>query len=365
MCNSDYSGHNSSKLSGEFYFDQDLLVSDVLDSLDFETESNAVFRRSPSCETQRRNWLLHPGRKSKDYEYSDLGRPTELRRIKLRIWMFVASLILFGLVNLYPAPSFAQSESSTIAMATPTASYPATPQPAAAAAASVPSPSAAEGGGSGVLSRMGVGISISPTLGIGAEAAYEVTPRINVRGGFNYFSYTANFNNSGVSYGGTLKLESGEVHLDYFLWHSLHVSPGLMFSPGNLLSANLSVPGGNTFTLSGTTYESSQASPIAGTGSLKFNTVAPSILFGVGNLVPHGNHRFSMKFEIGGAYRGTPTTALNFTGSACQQNGTNCLPISSNPTFQNSVTAQQSKFNNDISVLKFYPIISLGFGFRL
>jgi hypothetical protein len=212
---------------------------------------------------------------------------------------------------------------------------------------------------------MGVGISLSPTLGPGAEVAYEVTPRINIRGGFNFFSYTTNFNNSGVNYGGTLKFESGEAHLDYFLWHSLHVSPGVLFSTGNLLSANLSVQGGNTFTLSGTTYESNSVSPIAGTGTLKFNTVAPSILFGIGNLVPHGSHRFSMKFEIGGAYRGTPNIALNFTGSACQQNGTNCVPVTSNQMFQTSVAAQQTKFNNDISFLKFYPIISLGFGFRL
>ena len=41
-----------------------------------------------------------------------------------------------------------------------------------------------------MLSRMGVGISLSPTLGPGAEVAYEVTHRINVRGGFNYFSYS-------------------------------------------------------------------------------------------------------------------------------------------------------------------------------
>ena len=283
----------------------------------------------------------------------------------MRISKIAAPLLLFCLMNLCPAPSFAQSESSTVAMAAPSAASTDTSHPAATASASAPNPSAAEGGSGPILSRMGVGISISPTLGVGAEAAYEVTPRINVRGGFNYFSYTANFNNSGVTYGGTLKLESGEVHLDYFLWHSLHVSPGVLFSPGNMLNANLSVPGGNTFTLSGTTYQSSQASPVAGTGSLKFNTVAPSILFGLGNLVPRGRHRFSMKFDIGGAFRGTPTTALNFTGSVCQQNGTNCTAVSSNQSFQTNVTAQQTKFNNDISVLKFYPIISFGFGFRL
>ena len=216
----------------------------------------------------------------------------------------------------------------------------------------------------GILSRMGVGLRLS-SLGPGADFGFALARRINIRGGFNYFSYSQNFTNSGVHYTGSLKFQSGEAHVDYFLWKSIHVSPGLLFSGSDLVSGKLAVPGGQTFTLSNTDYTSNPANPIAGNGALKFNNVAPSILFGIGDVVPRGNRRFSILFEVGGAFRGTPTVKLNFTGSACDANGLNCQNITSDPSFQTNVAAQQTKFNNDISFLKFFPIISGGISFRL
>ena len=213
------------------------------------------------------------------------------------------------------------------------------------------------------LSRVGLGVSVG-TLGPGVEAAYEISPRFNLRGGFNYFSYGANFATDGINYGGSFKLESGEVHLDYFLWRSLHVSPGLLFAPQNLLTASMNVPTGETFTLAGTQYTSG-STPVAGQAALKFNSVAPSILFGFGNLVPRGERRFSFSFEVGGAFRGSPTVLMNFAGSVCDPTGANCQSISTFPGFQGSVTAQQIKFQNDISFLKFYPMVSIGFGLKL
>lgn len=263
--------------------------------------------------------------------------------------------------NSVPSPT--DSEGSSLAVTLPDAPSVAGSRSATAAIVPSQAPTVSTIGNHG-LSRVGVGISMS-ILGPGVEAAYEVTPRINVRGGFNFFNYADSFTNDGVNYSGTLKLESGETYLDYFLWRSLHVSPGLLFSKADPLNANLTVLGGNTFTLSGTTFESNPASPVGGTGTLKLKTVAPAILFGFGNLVPRGRHRFSMRFELGGAFRGTPTVALNFTGSACDSTGANCQSANANSTFQNSILSQQNKFNNDISFLKFYPIVSLGFGFKL
>jgi hypothetical protein len=205
------------------------------------------------------------------------------------------------------------------------------------------------------------------TLGPGADVAFNVAPHINIRGGFNYFGISESFTNEGTNYSGSLKLESGEAHLDYFFWRGLHLSPGLLFSNGDLFSGTIKVPGGQKFTLSGTKYMSDPEDPVGGTGALKFNTVAPTILFGCGNLVPSGNHRFSVRFEVGGAFRGSPSVGLNFTGSVCTKGagGEVCQTTATDTAFQSSVTAQEHKFNNDISFLKFYPIISIGFGFKL
>lgn len=212
--------------------------------------------------------------------------------------------------------------------------------------------------------RMGVGFKVS-TFGLGGEFAVEVSHRSNVRGGFNAFSYSRGYDNSGIHYTGSLTLTSVEAHYDWFPFvKSFHISPGLMVYNDNHVSATASVPGGQTFTLSGTTYESEPSNPVSGTGSLDFNKVAPTIMVGFGNLVRHGRSPFSVTIEGGVAFTGSPKVALNLNGGVCAFNGTLCRSISSDPTVQSNVLAQQTKFNNDVAPFKYYPIISMTFGYR-
>ena len=287
---------------------------------------------------------------------------------------FLAFSLLLA-ASLTALPCLAQSAPSSFAIPDAAVTAIPAPQPAnasfaltaavPAAAAAQPNAQPAPPSDVPVLSRIGVGFHMG-TLGPGADVGYRLTKRINIRGAVNYFSISETFNNKGTTYGGTIKLESGEVHLDYFLWRSLHVTPGILFSNGNLFAGTLSVPSGQTFTLNSHTYTSGPSpNPIAGTGQLKFDTVAPSVLFGIGDLVPRGKHHFSVRFEVGGAFRGTPTVGLNFTGDVCTNGGETCGSTTSNAQFQTDVAAQVAKFNNDISVLKFYPILQFGVGFRL
>ncbi len=274
----------------------------------------------------------------------------------MRKLLFAPSLFL-ATAALTAASCLAQSENTTLAM--PSAAIPST--------TALPSAGPALASETvGTLTRIGVGLHLS-SLGPGAEVAYELTGRINIRGGFNYFNLSQNFDSHGIQYGGSLKFESGEARLDYFLWRSLHVSPGLLISNGTLFGGTIAVPAGQSFSINHDNYTSEPTDPLSGTGALKFNTVAPSILFGVGDLVPRGRHHFSVRLEGGGAFRGSPTIGLNFAGGVCTMNGGTsvCTQATSNAPFQSDVSAQQTKYNNDLSFLKFYPIISLGFGIRL
>jgi hypothetical protein len=201
------------------------------------------------------------------------------------------------------------------------------------------------------------------TLGIGGEVAVAVSHRSNVRVGFNAFSYGHTFDKDGATYKGTLDLRSAQATWDLFLLRWLHVSPGVLLYNGNQVTASVSVPGGKTFTLSKTTYISDSADPITGTGKLSVYKAAPMVLFGIGNLVPRGGH-FSTTFEVGAAYQGPPRVALNLAGSACDSTGVFCRTISSDPTIQSNIVAEQAKLNKSASPYKFYPVISFGFGYR-
>jgi hypothetical protein len=142
------------------------------------------------------------------------------------------------------------------------------------------------------------------------------------------------------------------------------VSPGALIYNGNEIRANASVTGGNTFELDNTTYSSDPADPIRGKGKIDFKKVAPTVTVGWGNLLPRGKRRWSIPFEIGAAFQNAPRASLNLTGSACDVGGTNCRAISSDPTIEANVLSEQNKLNQDMSAFKFYPLISIGFGYK-
>jgi hypothetical protein len=230
--------------------------------------------------------------------------------------------------------------------------------------ATVAQPASSDANGWPMSSRIGVGVKVS-LLGLGIEAATPITYRTNVRVGFNAFSFGDNFNNDGVKYDASLRFRSLETHFDWFPFAgSFHLSPGLMLYNGNQISAGASVPGLQTFTLNHTTYLSDSANPVGGSATIGFNKVAPTVLFGFGNLLPRKNRRFSVPFEVGAVFGGSPQSKLNLTGFACNTDGTNCRSVITDSGIQSNIAAQQNKLNSDMSFLKAYPVISLGFGYK-
>jgi hypothetical protein len=217
--------------------------------------------------------------------------------------------------------------------------------------------------GKGQYSHIGIGVKVS-TLGAGLEVASPLTRKLNVRGGFNMMRLNHTFTDSGIQYNGQLQFQSAEAHLDWFPIGGFHVSPGLLFYNGNQITANATVPGGQTFSVGGTSYESDPISPVTGTGKLNFVKTAPSLMVGIGNLIPRSGRHYSFLFEVGAVYEGSARAALNLAGNVCDTSGLNCRAISSDPTVQANVQAQQVKIQHDVNPYRFFPVVSLGVGFN-
>jgi hypothetical protein len=215
------------------------------------------------------------------------------------------------------------------------------------------------------LPHFGLGVSVG-TLGVGVQAATAVTHSSNLRGGFNYFTYTGSTTSSSdnITYNGTLKLESAEVLFDQYIGHTFHISPGVAIYDGNQATGNAAP---QTFTLNNVNYYSSQSNPVTGTGSFTAGKVAPELLFGFGNLLPRkANKHFSASFEAGAIFTQKPVIALNLAGYACLTSPTtNCSNIATTSTIQANLQAEQTKLNNQLgSYLKYWPVIRLGFGYK-
>jgi hypothetical protein len=207
-----------------------------------------------------------------------------------------------------------------------------------------------------------IGVKVS-SLGVGIETATPLTRRSNLRVGFNMFSYVRTFDKDGITYGSTLKLQSGQALLDFFPLRSLHVSPGILAYNGNEVTATASVSGAKTFSLGSFTYFSDPTNPVTGTAKLSVNRVAPMLLIGFGNLVPRTRH-FSVTADVGVAYHGAPKASLDLSGNACDLRVVICRNVATDPSVQSAIQSEVNKLNDLAYPYKFWPIVSVGFGYK-
>jgi len=215
--------------------------------------------------------------------------------------------------------------------------------------------------------KLDVLFSIS-SLGFGAQVAKPLPHRSDIRGGFNFYSYSNDLTDDGIHYAADVKLQSVNIQFDKYLVGGLFVSGGALVWNGNKADANPSVPGGQWFKLGNASYFSNPASPVHGQSDLTFRTMAPLATLGFGNLTSKGHIAYTV--EAGVAFHGTPAATLTMAGSACTVTnpGSNativCQNVATDPTIQSNVAAQQQKINDDISGFKYYPIIQFSIGYK-
>ena len=226
------------------------------------------------------------------------------------------------------------------------------------------------------LSRLAVSGGVS-AMGVNMQAATNVNRYLNVRGTGNFFNYTVNnISTNGFNLTGKVNMATAGASVDVYPFpnHGLRFSPGLMFYNQNQIAANAVMAGGTSFKLNNQTFYSASANtgtgatPITATASLGLNTnkQAFTMTTGWGNIVPRMGGHWSFPFELGAAFTGTPSLAMNLTGWACLDKAqTQCANLASttNPIaieVQTNKNTQLATWRNDLNPLKVYPILSFG-----
>ncbi len=217
--------------------------------------------------------------------------------------------------------------------------------------------------------------------GINMQVAVEANRYINIRGIGNYFSYNVsnvtidnNNGSNGISVSGNLNFATAGVALDLYPFpnHGFRLSPGAVFYNQNAVTATGIAAAGTSFTFGSQKYYSDTVDPLNITAALGLNKnkTAFSMTTGWGNLISRRGGHFSVPFEIGAVFTGSPTLALNPTGNACltqadaADNGPSCENMATNSTAQANVAAEVAKYQKDLNVLPVYPILSIGIGYN-
>lgn len=219
----------------------------------------------------------------------------------------------------------------------------------------------------GPFSGFGFGTRVG-LAGAGFDVATPLATKFNLRAGTDFFNYETTFQEEGANVGVNLHLRSGHVALDWFpMGGRLRLSPQLVFGNNNRILATAVIPSGSTVTLNGQNYISSYTDPLRGSGRVDFGKVSPGLSLGFGNLIPRTRSRLSVPVEIGFYYAGQPSLQVAFTGSACDPNyppSLGCQSVDQDATFQKNLGAFKARNDHNLSYASFFPIFSLGFGYR-
>ena len=219
----------------------------------------------------------------------------------------------------------------------------------------------------GLWKHPGIGVSVGIN-GVGVDIAEPLGQHFNVRAGGEYLKYTGNFTSDGAQIGAALKVGGGHVALDYYPWHNgFRISPQVRFAVQTEANVNVIVPAGQQISLDGGEYVSSAANPLHGTGFVNTRKAAPGLSVGYGNLSPRHGARFSFPVEVGFYYIGQPNLNVTFSGTACdptQPPVVGCQDVTTDAGFQSDLKNFIKRQNNNLSYASFFPIASVGFGYR-
>jgi hypothetical protein len=219
------------------------------------------------------------------------------------------------------------------------------------------------------FSHLGTGVTVG-TTGVSVEAAVPYGAYWNIRAGVGYLGYGRTFQNNGSSTGSPyeahLRLGGARVGVDWFpLAGGFHVSLGVLVPNFTQATAHIDLQPGKTLTIEGARYTTDASHPFRGSGHSEISPVAPVLTVGWGNLIPRDYHqRFSFPIEIGAAYEGQPTAHVTTSGDICPASQS-CRLASTDAGFnQNLNTALRDVNSNLDRYARFFPIISVGVGYR-
>jgi len=214
-----------------------------------------------------------------------------------------------------------------------------------------------------LASRFGLAFRAS-TLGLGADTTFRIARPVNVRVGFNTFHYTRSLSRDGTPYQGSLHLRSVETVVDWFPFrHGFHVSPGLLFFNGNRVTAVATPPVGQVLTAGEQAYISDPQDPITGSAKSATKRIAPVAMLGFGNLVPRNRH-FGYSVDLGVVFQGVPKSTFTLAGGACDPTGEFCARAAEDSSIQAEAQSARTDLAHHVSFMKYYPIVSVEFGYR-
>ena len=190
-----------------------------------------------------------------------------------------------------------------------------------------------------------LGIGIAPhigTLGIGVDIAVGGAGPLAVRAGANVLPFDISLTEADIEYSISPPSTHFTLLVDLATPVGFRATAGLLFSPSDIEATGQLV---GTTTIGNVVYTSAEIGTLS--GAIIHKDVAPYLGIGWGK---PASSRLGFFLDLGVAFHGTPSVTLNADGL-----------LRSDPTFLAELETERAEFEDEISWLAVYPVISLGF----
>jgi len=188
------------------------------------------------------------------------------------------------------------------------------------------------------------------TLGAGLDVSVGMSESLGLRLQANAGNYDTDVTASDVDYNADLEFQSAGLLLD---WHPFRgvfrVSAGAYWN-GNQVSA-VGRPTDGTYKINGVTYSSAEVGSL--NGQIDVESAAPYLGIGFGS-APKAGRGLTFSLDVGVLYQSEPAVALSAvcgTTARCAQ-------------LQSDVAAEQASLQEDAKDYQWYPVVSIGIGYR-
>jgi hypothetical protein len=205
--------------------------------------------------------------------------------------------------------------------------------------------------GGGFVHAQSVAVRVG-TTGAGLEVGSAIGSHVGVRANLLGGSISHDLTESGIRYDGKFKLSNGSVLLDLHPFAgSFRISGGLAYN-NNRIDAT-ATPETGVIVINGVAYPADQVGRLY--ADLSWDKASPYVGIGWGSS-PGGGRGLFLTTDLGVFYQ-TPTVSLTgvcgpaLSASMCQQ-------------LQADVRAEEVQLRDAVADAKWYPVLSIGIGYR-
>lgn len=198
------------------------------------------------------------------------------------------------------------------------------------------------------------GLSLGPkigTTGIGLDLTFGVTRFLNLRSGFNYGSFTMNTDWGDVEYDTELDMTSIPLLVDWYpAGGHFRITGGFYIQPGT--QADIDATPNKPVQIGSHTYGPEVIGTLSGKIEVD-NTFAPYLGIGFGNAVGR-DRRLTFSLDLGVIFQ-----AYDVSLASDGPGMTAKLDL-----FREDIQKEEEKIQDDLDDFKFYPVLTLGFGYH-